>query len=199
MTSDDGALGLAADEPDLDGHSMEELSEYLDNGRRPYDASIEDSAASVLALAALQRLNGVAADLMERVAEPRPGAVDQWVAGVLTRISLDARAGRDLPLAAPPDGDALLVTEGALRSLVRGAGDRLPGTLIGRVTIDGDLGTPTAEVALRVEMDIVFGMPIPGAVDRLREAIAATIRRHTTFRTGSIDVVVRDLHLPVAP
>lgn len=205
MNADDPTWAVGASDPDLDGHSIEELSAYLDHGRQPFNASIEGSASCALALAAMERLSAVTATLLADTAEPPPGRLDQWMSGILARISLDAHAGRDLPLAPPAGDDVLLVTEGALRSLVRAAGDRLAGALVGRVTIQGDLGSSTAgsstadsstaEVALRVEMDVLVGIAIPAVVAELRREIDAAVRRHTTFSVPTIDVVVRDLHL----
>ena len=64
------------------------------------------------------------------------------------------------------------------------------------MTILGDIGSPTAEVALRIEVDVLVGVPIPGAVAELRRVVVEAVERHTTFRPGVIDVVVRDLHVP---
>ena len=193
MTTDP-SITTEGDAPaDLDGHTLEELSDYLDRGRTPRDSSIEGSAACRIALVDLQRLRDLSEGfLAEPLAAPSP-AQDRWVAGVLSRINRTARAGRDLPLDDPDPAGALLLTEGALRSLVRSAGDAFPGFLVGRVRFLEPISTPTAEIALEVHVDVMSGVVIGPAVAALRTVIAAAIRAHTRLTVGTIDVVVRDV------
>ncbi len=180
-------------EDDLDGHTLDELERYLDAGRTPRDPSIEGSPACRNALAALQRLRDVTRQFVQDAADREPAREDAWVAAVLASISIDARAGRDFPLAAALADDAVVMTEGALRSLVRSTGDRVPGLLIGRVRFEGDLADATAPVAVELTVTVIQGFAIPGAVAELRRAVAAEITRHTARVVERIDVTVHDL------
>src|SRR5690606_10365468 len=70
--TDDDATPLGLDPSDLDGHTIEELTDYLDAGREPANSSIDSSAGCVLALDALERLRALTPALMARdeAAEP---------------------------------------------------------------------------------------------------------------------------------
>ncbi|MGT2426466.1 hypothetical protein [Amnibacterium kyonggiense] len=96
---------------DYDGHTLEELAEYLDRGRYPVDPSIEASPACRIALAGLERLRDVAGPLLRLDAEDAP-ANEGWIDAVLGRISLESRAGRRFPFADVPAGTEAVVTEG---------------------------------------------------------------------------------------
>ena len=54
----DGPARPDADPADLDGHTIDELGEYLDRGRIPFDPSIEASPGCQLALQSMERLHG---------------------------------------------------------------------------------------------------------------------------------------------
>lgn len=192
---DDGtgdALEAIAKEPDeLDGHTIEELADYLDAGRQPPDPSIDGSAACRHALAALERLRVLAPDLLTDDAAPQ--TEDDWVGRVMSGIALDAHAGKDFRLAdAGPRVEAVM-TEGALRALVRRAGDDEPGFLVGRVRFPNGLDDPAAPLEVRIGVVIAHGIAIPAAADRLRSGVAAAVRRHTPFERVRIDVDVDDL------
>lgn len=184
---------------DLDGHTIEELADYLDAGRSPRDESIESSASCRHAIAALARLRRVAREFM---ADPPdidpvdPSADDAWVSSVLSRIALDAHAGADFPLAPPTDDVALVMSEGALRALVRAAGDDEAGFLVGRILFASDLQDLAQPLRIRVNVTVLHGLIIPEAVDRLRARIAASVLLHTAFTAIRTDITVQDLDVP---
>lgn len=184
-------LGRGPD--DLDGHTIEELSEYLDAGRLPLDPSIEESAGCRLALDALERLRLLSDEMLEADAgeEPEPDA--GWTQRILSSIAFDARAGRRIPLPAPEPGVDLGITEGAVRGLVRGAERAVPGAVIGRCRLLGDVTVPGEPVTVGVEISVPYGEPIPRLVDRLRSEISVRLRTHTRLRVTGIDVVVSDV------
>lgn len=183
---------LTAD--DLDGHTIEELAEYVDRGRTPRDPSIESSAGARHAIAALERLRSVSADFLTDGDEP--AADDAWLAGVMSQISADARAGADFTVLTTDDGDEVVMTEGALRALVRAAGDEQPGFLVGRVRFTGDLAEPDDELIVAVDVIVGYGVVLRPAVERLRTAIIDRLTAHTLFRRLRIDITVRDLVQP---
>jgi hypothetical protein len=86
----------------LDGHTVDELNEYLNAGRTPMNPSIESSAGCQFALSALERLHERTLELLEikAAAEPRPK--NGWIQGIMSRIAIEAHAGRDIPIAPHP-------------------------------------------------------------------------------------------------
>lgn len=190
-TPDVRQLGL---EPgDLDGHTLEELSDYLESGRLPLDPSIEGSPGCQLALDALERLRGLGGQLIDADAAAMPEVDDSWVDRILSGIALDARAGRRIPFAeTEPDVD-FGITEGAVRGLIRSAENAVPGILVGRSTLDGDVTTAGAPVRIAIEVNAVYGESIPTAIERLRTEVADRLRRQTDLVITGIDVTVKDI------
>ena len=86
---------------DLDGHTIDELSDYLDRGRTPLDPSIEGSAGCRIALGSLERLRQISQSLVEVDAAAEAPRNDDWLGGILESIGREARAGRDIPLLPP--------------------------------------------------------------------------------------------------
>ncbi|MFJ2543099.1 Asp23/Gls24 family envelope stress response protein [Microbacterium sp. NPDC087589] len=190
-TPDVRQLGL---EPgDLDGHTLEELSDYLEADRLPLDPSIEGSPGCQLALDALERLRGLGGQLIEADAAASPEVDDSWVDRILSGIALDARAGRRIPFDDPDPSVDFGITEGAVRGLIRSAENAVPGILVGRSTLDGDVAVVGEPIRIAVEVNVVYGETIPTAVERLRAEIAERLRRQTDLTVTSIDVTVRDI------
>ena len=177
----------------LDGHTIEELSDYLEAGRTPADPAIEGSPGCRIALDALMRLRELTPDLLlaDTAAEAEPD--ESWVQGILAGIALDARAGRRIPIASPePDSD-LGITEGAVRGVVRAAEHSVPGILIGKCRFEGEVAMPGEPVRVHVEVSVGYGEPILNLTDRLRAEINARLRAHTTLNVVGIDITVRDI------
>lgn len=190
-----GLPGLGLEPEDLDGHTIEELSDYLDAGRIPVDPSIDQSAGCRLALDALQRLRTLTPELLaaDTAAEPEPD--EGWVQKILAGIALDARAGRRIPITTATTGDADLgITEGAVRGLIRAAEKAVPGVLVGRCRLDGDVTSAAGPIEVRLEVSMPYGSPIPNTVSRLRAEIARRLRMHTTLNVAGIDITVHDIH-----
>ena len=89
---------LGLEPADLDGHTIEQLTDYLDAGRMPADPTIDDSAGCRLALDALERLHAVTGRLMADDEAAEAEADESWVDHVLSGIVLDARSGRRVPI-----------------------------------------------------------------------------------------------------
>lgn len=196
MTEEQGTpemrqLGL---EPsDLDGHTLEELSDYLEAGRLPVDESIEASPGCQLALDALERLRGLGGQLIEADAAAMPDVDDSWVDRILSGIAPDARAGRRIPFDEPEPAVDFGITEGAVRGLIRSAENAVPGILVGRSMLEGDVTTVGAPIRIAIEVNAFYGESIPTAVDRLRREVAERVLRHTDLTVTAIDVTVRDV------
>lgn len=181
----------------LDGHTIEELSDYLDSGREPRDASIEDSPGCQLALESLARLRASTWAVLE--AEAQTGADDDaWLGRVMAGITREAHAGRAIPIAHPDPAVSLAVTEGSVRGLVRAAGDGIGGALVGSCTLVGDVTVPGEPIDVTVTVSIAMGENLPATADRIRQRIAETLARHTELVVHSITVTVADVH-PAAP
>lgn len=184
-------LGLEPE--DLDGHTFEELTDYLDAGREPADPSIEGSAGCQLALDALERLRGLTPTLIAADAAASPQADAGWIDRILSGIALDARSGRRIPYSSPDPRIDLGVTEGAVRGLIRAAENDVPGVLVGRCRLDGDVTAPGAPIRIDVDASVPYGAPIPRLAERLREAIGARLAAHTELVVARIDITIHDI------
>jgi hypothetical protein len=178
-------------ETEVGGVSTERLTDYLDSGREPYDPLIEDDPASLAQLVALQRLRALSADLVESDAAAAPAPDPSWIAGVMDRVRTESRTGRDIPLTSPDARSTLHITEGAVRSLVREAGDSVPGVVVVSCGLAGD-GAP---IRVDVALSVVYGADLRRVADLAREAVAEALSRHTELVVEALDVTVRDVHL----
>ncbi|MBT1635100.1 Asp23/Gls24 family envelope stress response protein [Clavibacter michiganensis] len=187
--------------PDADGDpvDMAALADYLDRGRTPRIAAYEDDPDTRNALRALEHMRDLGRELVEAEAEEADAPGDDFFRGVLAHISRESRAGRDIPLSHPDPGVRLALTEGAVRTLVRQAGDEVPGVLIGRCTLDGDVTLAGEPVRVALTMSVVWGDPLPELAQRVRERVHAALLRHTELRVEAIDVTVVDVQARPAP
>jgi hypothetical protein len=191
----DPAVPVLALEPDdLDGHTIDELSDYLAHGHTPPNASIDGSAACQMALAALGRLRTATWTLLDDEAALEEPRDDSWVTSIMSSISLDSRAGRDIPLVPPTAERESTITEGAVRGMIRTAGDSLDGLIVGRVHLDGDVTQIGEPITIRIDATSLWGHNIPNAADALRRAVLDDLTRHTALTITGIDVTVHDLH-----
>ncbi|PZF58794.1 hypothetical protein DEJ23_03060 [Curtobacterium sp. MCSS17_008] len=198
MTGPDDVRLDALEPDDLDGHTIDELADYLDAGMQPPDPSIDDSAACQNALAAIVRLRQSSLGSLDVAAAAEAPADESWVGGVLANISLEARAGRDVPLRPTAPTERPVVTEGAIRSLVRNAGDLVPGVVVARCALEGDVTRLDAPVRVVLELAVRSGVPIPATADRVRQAVAEALAEETDLLLAAVDVRVRDLLPPLA-
>jgi len=189
----DHSDGTVPETADLDGHSIEELSDYLDAGRRPRDESIESSAGCQIALASLERLRAAAWAMLEAEADVEPERDSAWIARLMGTISREARAGRDIPISSD-DASALSVTEGSVRGLIRAAGDEVGGVLIASCSLDGDVTRPGEPITVDITASVAWGLSLPLLAAELRESITAALTRHTELVIERVNVTIRDIH-----
>lgn len=190
----DSSEALDALEPgDLDGHSIDELTDYLDAGMQPADPSIDDSPACQNALAAIIRVRHASLRSLEVAAREEAPADESWISGVLANISIEARSGRDVPLRPLSETERPVMTEGAIRSLIRRTGDAVTGVLVARCQLEGDVAELASPVRVVVEIAIAPGLSIPTAADLVRTAVGEALAEQTDLLVEAIDVVVRDL------
>lgn len=176
----------------IDGHTLDELSDYLARGRTPADPSIDGSPECRAALEALERLSRTTRSMLEADAANRT-ADDGWVGRILDGIRLDVQAGRRIPIGHPDPAADLGLTEGAVRALIRGVGDGIDGVIVGRTRIDGEVETLGAPVDVHVEISVRYGEPFPEVARRMREAVVAELARHAELTVGAVDVTVTDV------
>ncbi|PJJ63800.1 Asp23/Gls24 family envelope stress response protein [Compostimonas suwonensis] len=193
----DGPDRLGFEPEDLDGHTIEQLTDYLDAGRTPVDPSIEQSAGCQLALDALERLHRLTPELVAADTAAEPEANEDWVQRILGGIVLDARAGRRIPFTAP-DHAELGITEGAVRGLIRATESTMPGLLIGRSRLDGDVTTPGAPIRVEVDVSVAYGRPLAILAAELRTEIGRRLASHTELNIAAIDIVIQDVHPALA-
>ncbi len=192
--TDHGSFGLEPD--DLDGHTIDELSDYLDSGRNPIDPSIESSPGCRMALAALERLRSASSQMLEAEAAIEPEPEEGWITGILQNISREVRSGRSIPIPHPDAAARLAITEGSVRALVRAAGDSIDGLMIGRCALDGDVTEPGAPVTVSIDATVYWGRSIPQVTEQLRIAVFESLALHTDLDVVAVDITVHDVHLP---
>ena len=190
----DAAEGQEAVAP-ADTVSTERLADYLDSGREPYDPLIEDDPECLAQLVALERLRALSSELVESDVETAPAPDPSWIAGVMDRVRLESRTGRDIPLASPDVRSTVHITEGAVRSLVREAGDSVPGAVVVSCGLAGDVGLVDAPIHVDVAISVVYGADLRSVADLVREAVARALTRQTEIVVEALDVTVRDVHL----
>jgi hypothetical protein len=168
------------------GYTLEELSDYLDRGREPAIEAIDDDAECQAVLASLERVGSLSRELVQRDEEPLD---ESFLAGLLGSITRELRAGRDIPLSSSDPDVEIAITEGAIRELVRAAGDSVPGVLVGSCSLDlGD------ELIVHLTISVLLGLPVHSAAEAVRQRVYSELLRHTQLAIGPVDVTVVDVH-----
>jgi hypothetical protein len=178
--------------------TLERLSDYLDAGRVPYDPVIEDDPENASQLATLERLRTLSGRVLADDASEVPPPDPSWFAGVMERVRLEARSGRDIPLGSPDERSTLHMTEGAVRGLIREAGDSVPGAVVISCSLSGDVTLPEVPVRVEVVISALRGEFVPAMADEVREAVADRLRLQTELKIEAIDIVVGDVHQVMA-
>ena len=186
------------DPEDLDGHTIEELSDYLDADRTPRDDSIENSPGSRIALDALTRLRRESWAMLEGEASTDSTGERTWIGKVLANISRESRAGRSIPISHPDPATHLDMSEGSVRGLIRAAGDGTYAALIGTVELVGDVTVPREEITVNTTASVAYGENLTVVAQVIREKIAAALLRHTELNVVAINVSIHDVHTPAS-
>jgi hypothetical protein len=179
----------------LDGHTMEELGDYLDRNRTPYDASIENSAACRLALANMARVQELSWRALQRESQLEPERDDAWISGLLETIKAEVKSGRDIPIGHPDPTLRLALTEAAVRGMIRRAGDTMGGIVMGRCVLEGDVTTPGEPIRIDVTASAEYGLSLETVAARLRARIGAALAEHTELEIAGIDVTIDDVYV----
>ena len=157
----------------------------------PAIAANDTDAEAQAVLASLERFGVLSRELVGRESEPVP---EGWFDKVMRDVTRELRAGRDIPLSAPDERVEMVITEGAIRELVREAGDAVPGVLVGRTTVSGDIEQLGGAVSVRVTISVLFGRRLAEASAAVRHAVSTALGAHTTLRVTQVDVVVDNVH-----
>jgi uncharacterized alkaline shock family protein YloU len=189
------AAVLALEPEDLDGYSVDDLSDYLDAGMIPRDPVIDVSPACQIALAALARLRKLTASFLDDEAAMEEPRTDAWMSSLLQNISLESRAGRQIPFRTADLRTELAITEGAVRGLIRAAGDTVYGILVGRSALVGDVTMLDEPITVDVDATIVWRNNIPDAAEQLRHVIEQTLASNTDLTVAGITVTITDVHV----
>lgn len=181
------------------GYTLDDLSAYLDRGRTPAIAAIDDSPECQAMLASMERVGSLARELLAQDVREHPAVEEGWLGGLLTSISREVRAGRDIPLTSPDPRATLTVTEGAVRELVRAAGDSVDGVLVGSCSLEGDVTMPDAGIRVALTISVILHSPVHELAEAVRQRVYSELLSHTELAIESIDVTVTDVHLPTKP
>jgi len=180
---------------DLNQDLIAELSDYLDRGENPPDDFLNKAPEHRIAFDALTRFRSMAQNILDDDVTAEPERDDSWVTGILKNINREARAGRTIPVSHPSPKASLSLTEGAVRGLIRSAGDGVAGTFIGKCKLDGDVSEPGSPVTVNVEASVFWGERMPKTAQRLRDAITTTLLHHTELNIVAVNVTITDVHL----
>jgi hypothetical protein len=174
------------------GYSLEDLSDYLDRGREPRIDEIESDPECQAVLASLGRMGALSRELVSAEAG---SAIDEgFFDAIMREVAREVRAGRDIPLAPADDQTRLVITEGAVRAMLREIGDLQPGVIVERTRISGDVTDPDEGVRVEIVMSVAFGRPMQAAADTVREIATEALARHTALSISAIDVTVDSVH-----
>lgn len=176
------------------GFTLDELGDYLDRGCQPCLEEIESSPEAMHALAQLRRIRDLTVDFVsdgEDVDDQSP-----WWQSILSGITAETRAGRHISVHTEVLGAEHFITEGALKALIRDAGDAVPGALLGRIVFDGDVSDPHTELTVAIQVMVRPHTVIPTAVALIRQAAMDSLSRHTTARITAINVTIVDVLPP---
>jgi len=191
----DASVDAAVAPAEPEGVSVERLSDYLDAGRQPWDSAIEEDPAALAQLAALERLRSMSVELVATDEAETPAPDPSWIAGVMSRVRLEARTGREIPLSSPDERSRLHITEGAVRSLIREAGDSVTGAVVVSCGITGDVTLLDSPVRVDVAISALFGAAVPALAESVRNAVSRRLLQQTELVVEAVDVTVRDVHL----
>lgn len=189
----DSATADALNPANLDGHTIAELSAYLDAERTPTNFSIESSPGCQIALRAFERLHELTAHVLEAQVAAEPAPPDRWVQGIMDRIALEARADRDIPISHPSTTARLALTEGAVRGMIRAAGDSVPDIIVGRCGLDGDVTVLGQPITITVDISVAWGANLPETAERARTAIHRQLVKHTELAIAAIHIIIQDV------
>jgi hypothetical protein len=181
------------------GHSLADLSEYLDTGRIGDPGHLADCPECQSGLASLRSLSALGHELLDADTAAAGSGSDDWMKTILGNLRLELRPGRSIPLRSDSPEDVLTETEGSISALIRSVADALPGTAAGKCRLYGDVTRPGAPITVGVDLAVVYGHPLEDRAATLRWKLAAALARQTELNITAIDVTITDVLEPGKP
>jgi hypothetical protein len=184
----------APDDVGGSGYTLDDLSAYLDRGREPAIAAIDTNAECRAVLDSMERVGALSRELLASDVRANPTVDENWLGSLLSSISRELRAGRDIPLSATDPTTSLSITEGAVRELVRAAGDSVDGVLVGSCTL---IGTPDGSEPIQVALTIsvVLARSLPELAEQVRQRVYSELLKHTELQIEAVNVTIGDVHI----
>lgn|GEM_PF-1243339 len=146
------------------GHSLADLSTYLDTGEIADPDHLKWCPECQAGLASLRRLSDLGSELLNSDVADAGSGSDDWMQSILDNLRLELRPGRNIPLRSGHPNDSLFETEGAITALIRSVADSLPGTAAGKCRLHGnitggtdDAGTGSTGVSTGTEVEAAAG------------------------------------------
>ncbi|GAB3398472.1 hypothetical protein GCM10027515_03750 [Schumannella luteola] len=174
------------------GYDLEALSAYADRGRTPAIAAIDGNPECVALLDSIDRLGALTRDLVAEDAAAQPAPDENWIRALLDTISREVRAGRDIPFPGTGEDARYVVTEGAIRQLMRETGDAIDGALVGRV---GLRIVDDARAEVELSISVAAGRRLDPIAAEVRDRVAAALRRSTPLEPDRVDITIDDVHV----
>ncbi|GAA2855425.1 Asp23/Gls24 family envelope stress response protein [Paenarthrobacter ilicis] len=181
------------------GHSLAELSAYLDTGEIDDPRHLDSCPECQAGLASLRKLSALGSDLVSADVAEAGSGTDDWMQSILDNLKLELRAGRSIPLEAEHPEDTLWETEGSVSALIRSVADSLPGTAAGKCRLHGDVTVPGAPITVEVEIAVVYGNPLVTRAAELRDQLEEALSIHTELTIDAINISVTDILERVDP
>lgn len=188
-------MAMTSPHDDFSQDLIAQLSDYLDRGQTPPEDYLNEAPEHRIAYDALTRFRALAQNILAEDIAAEPVRDDDWVTGILANINREARSGRSIPVSHPSPKADLSLTEGAVRGLIRSAGDAVAGTFVGACRLDGDVDQPGSPVTVNVEASVFWGEQMPQTAQRLRDAITRSLLQHTELNVVAVNVTITDVHL----
>ncbi|MDC7803412.1 MULTISPECIES: Asp23/Gls24 family envelope stress response protein [Microbacterium] len=186
--------GMTREEIGDSGHTLEELAAYHERGRTPAIPAIDGDAQCRAVLDSMDRLGALSRELIET--DARDDVSETWFQQILGEVARESRAGRDLPLV-DDDPVRVVVTEGAVRGLVRDAGDAVEGVLVERVhlTLHEDVRVDVRLTISVLDSVLGAGRGLARIADSVRERVRADLEEYGGWTVGVVDVTIDSLRL----
>jgi hypothetical protein len=192
------------------GHSLAELSTYLDTGQIADPDHLRSCPECQAGLASLRRLSELGSELLSSDLADAGSGNDDWMQSILDNLRLELRPGRNIPLRSEDPNHHLWETEGSITALIRSVADALPGTAAGKCRLHGDVtgsgdeigttrtSTAGAGITVDVEIAVVYGHPMEERAAELRRELAKTLAIQTELNIEAINITVTDVLEPPA-
>jgi uncharacterized alkaline shock family protein YloU len=175
------------------GHTLEELSLYLDTGDFPDPGHLDSCPECRNGLDSLRRLSTAGSELFSSDLADAGSGSDDWMKNILANLKLELRPGRTIPLRSEDPLDRLTETEGSVLALVRSVTDSTPGAVAGKVRLEGDVTVPGEAITVNLDLAVVFGHPLLGRATALRRDLGEALARHTELNIAAIDITITDV------